>query len=91
MTLVPVHTADCTPAELAVILEGIDECRSICAAEAGMSALAMGFDPYDGMSVYNASIEASDWELEVRARVAEAYPPRVPVALAVDTSDDPPF
>ena len=91
MSITPILTVDSTPAELAEILEGIDECRSICAAEAGMSALAMGFDPYDGMSVYNGSIEASEWELEARARVAEAYPPRVPVALAVDTSDDLPF
>jgi hypothetical protein len=43
------------------------------------------------MAEYNGSIEPSDWELEARARVAEAYPPRVPVALAVDTTDDLPF
>jgi hypothetical protein len=84
-------TAESTPAELAEILAEIDESRAICAAEAGMSALAIGFDPYDGMSIYHCSIEPSDWELEARARVAEADPPRRVVVPAVDTSDDLPF
>lgn len=91
MTISPVLTADSTPAQLAEILEEIDESRSICAAEAGMSALAMGFDPYDGMSEYTASVRASDWEIEARARVAEAYPPRAHVPPPVDTDDDRPF
>lgn len=40
--------------------------------------------------VYDGSIEPSDWEIEARARVAEAYPPRPVVVPAVDTSDDRP-
>jgi len=91
VTTVPVLTADSTPDQLAEILEEIDESRSICVAEAGMSALALGFDPYDGMSVYHASGRPRAWELEARARVAEAYPPRVPAIPPVDTTDDLPF
>jgi hypothetical protein len=91
MSITPILTVESTPDELAEILEGIDECRSISAAEAGMSALANGFDAYDGMNEYTAGIQASDWELEARARVAEAFPPRVYVGPVIDTSDDLPF
>lgn len=90
MSIVAYHTVGQSPDELAEILADIDEGRSICAAEAGMSALAGGFDPYDGMSLYNASIRPSAWEIEARARVAEAYPPR-PVAITAVDPDDLPF
>lgn len=34
------------------------------------------------MSLYNGSIEPTDWEIEACARVAEVYPPRRAVVLA---------
>lgn len=79
-------------AECSEYVEDMRESNDIQRAEAGMGAVSMGFDPYDGMAEWAAAQEPDHYYNAAMARLAAESPaPAVPAATYAPDPADIPF